>query len=621
MATTVFLENGDRLTLDNRSVIGSGGEGSVFHHPQDSRSVIKIYENPTIEREKKLRAFVGKRFSLPGEIALPQSLILDNHQNVIGFVMPFYKKAKAVKELSNRKFRATQKISNRQIVDINLHEASLLDQVHTQGLVVGDLNDQNVFFLDNTSYFIDVDSWQFDTWPCPVATESFLDPGLYGLDLSRRPVFVPNHDWYSYDVMLFRDLLLVHPYGGTHPKVDELTKRAIQKITIFDKDVIYPAIGLPPDLLTDDLLQTFNRIFKNGWRGPFPQDTLKGYRSSLISCPACQTEYPSSRRTCPVCQEQNQATISISLPGSITLKLLQTIKGNILSSKFEGNDLLIITLDNGWVYLNLANINRAVTIPLFPFQTGMHIEASSKIVVSNLAGSEELSVFEIDHGQVKAVEGGLTDIYTSTQNAIFRVVGNHLYRLVGSQLIDSEVKNGRLLNRSLRTAIEHQTWFTAGSDPEPILVGFNRVLRQQFFWLCRPGYFADLTVPQLEPGESLTDLTVKTSGNTVLIIRKTIINGVVSIRFDLFDKQGKCLSSTKVETKHLPSDNIHGLAFAGGKIIFPIDTGAVLYDPLTNISHHFTATNKVVNSSQALFAYQAGLLVLSPTNLSYLTQN
>lgn len=623
MTTTVYLENGDRLALNDNNVIGSGGEGSVFHHPRDPQSAIKIYEQPTLEHERKLKAFLSSRFVLPQEVAAPQILIFNQSNRVIGFSMNFFKGTKPIREFSNRKFRIAHGVNNRQIITVSLHEATLLDRIHAQGIVVGDLNDQNVFFANLTSYFIDVDSWQFDVWPCPVATESFLDPNLYGINLSLKPVFKPAQDWYSYAVTLFRSLLLVHPYGGTHKVINNLIDRAIRKITIFDKDVIYPAMGLSPELITDDLLEVFNRYFKDGWRGPFPQETLKSFQASLIQCPQCQSDFPSSKRACPICKQQNQAVVDVSIPGSVTLKTLLNIKGNILSAHLENNNLILLVIENDQAVLYLVSDDAKTRYNLFPYQIGMHIEASSKLVAVSQAGRDKLTLYEVLNVlMVRQIQEELnTDINTTTQNTVFRVVGNHLYRLVGSQFIDSEIVSGQVLNRALRPTIEHQSWFTSSSDKEPTHVGFYRVLRQQYFWMYRNGYSADLQVPPLELGEGLVDLSVKFSVSSIFIVRKTEFKGGSFVRFDQFDKQGKSISSTKVETKILPSDSIHGIAYSGGKIIYPTDLGAVRFDTALQATVTYSATEKIVDSSQALFVYKNGLLVLSHNSLSYLTLN
>ena len=146
-------------------------------------------------------------------------------------------------------------------------------------------------------------------------------------------------------------------------------------------------------------------------------------------------------------------------------------------------------------------------------------------------------------------------------------------------------------------------------------------MRQQFFWMHREGFSADLPLPGLELGESLLDITVKFSTSSFLIVRKTKLKGGEYVHFDAFDKKGVNLYSSKVEVGKLHSDRIHGQAYAGGKLIFPTDTGAIRYDPANGSQTQFQATSKVVNSGQSLFTYAAGLLVVDPRHISYITLN
>jgi len=621
MSITVFTQTGARVDLDPNDAVGSGGEGTVFPDPTNPNDLIKIYEHPDKDHEKKLKAFIAKSFSLPKFVAAPKSLNFNRSGDVVGYTMPYIKRAKAFRYLSNKNFRIRQRINNRKVVALHLNDAKVLDAIHQQKVVIGDRNDQNVLFSGTNSYYIDFDSVQFDSWPCPVATENYLDPALYGLDLTLRPVFLPQHDWYSYAVMLFRSLLLVHPYGGTHPKVGDLTNRALKRITVFDKGVIYPAVGLPTDLVSDDLMHVFSKYFKDGWRGMFPQTELAKFQSVLIECPSCNTAFPSNKRACPVCKEQNQIVTSVSIPGSLTVKQLMGIKGQILYQRLEGESIILITLENNQAVMYIVSQSNLWTISLFPYQTGMRFEASTKLLAVNVSGSEQIDLYEINYDEVTKIESCVSDTHATTQNAIFRVNGSHLFRLVGSQLVDTEVLQGTLLNLPVRQTIEHQSWFSVSSETSPTIVGFYRVLRQQFFWMYREGFSADLPLPGLELGESLIDITVKFSASSFLILRKTKLKGAEYIHFDAFDKKGINLYSSKVEVGKLPSDRIHGQAYAGGKLIFPSDTGAIRYDLATGTQTQFQATNKVVNSGQSLFTYAAGLLVVDPRHVSYITLN
>ena len=619
MDTTIYRASGERIKIDPNDAYASGGEGSVFIDPDDPKKLIKLYEFPTKEHDRKLRAFIDKHFVFPKFVAAPETLEFNRNGEVIGYTMNFIKGAKSFRDLSNKGFRLRQKINNKKVVALHLNDAKVLEAIHQQKIVVGDRNDQNVLFSGLNSYYIDFDSVQFDNWPCPVATESFLDPALYGLDLTRKPVFLPQHDWYSYAVMLFKSLLVVHPYDGTHPKVDGLTNRALKRITVFDRSVIYPVVGLPPDLLSDDLLHVFNKYFKDGWRGVFPQTELTAFQSLLIECPSCNAAYPGNKRACPVCKEQNQVVASVSIPGSLTVQQLYSIKAQILYHRLEGNTLILITLENNRAVLYLINQGSVQKIDLFPFQIGMRFEASSRLLAVNIAGREEIDLYEINYNEITKAESCISDTYSITQNAVFRINGTHLYRLVGSQLVDTEVKKGLLLNRPLRSTITHQSWFNVSSEVSNTIVGFHRVLRQQFFWMYSNGFSADLALPTLVLGESLVDISIKFSGSSFLIIRKTKLKGSDFIHFDAFDKKGVALYSATIEAGKLPSDRIHGQAYAGGKLIFPTDTGAVRYDPATGSQTQFSATDKVVNSSQSLFVFAAGLLIVDPRHISYIT--
>ena len=251
--TVVYTQSQERIVLDDKDLIGVGGEGSVFRDPHNINSLIKVYENPTRQHGQKLTDFISRKFKLPKNIAAPTEVTFNNHGKIIGFRMPFFKGTSPFRKLSDRKHCLKEGISAKKIIDLHLQKIDILNTIHPQGLVEGDLNDLNTLFKDNQTIGIDIDSWQFGSWPCGVATENFLNPRLYGVDLSQKAYFTPEDDWYSFAVLLHRGLLKVHPYGGTHPTVNNLPTRAQKRITVHDKGVIYPAVGLKPEVISDDL--------------------------------------------------------------------------------------------------------------------------------------------------------------------------------------------------------------------------------------------------------------------------------------------------------------------------------------------------------------------------------
>jgi hypothetical protein len=117
---------------------------------------------------------------------------------------------------------------------------------------------------------------------------------------------------------------MVHPYGGTHSTVKELKKRAKRKITVFDKDVTYPKkIALSPDILSDDLAQEFDKIFRKGVREVFPKNLVQNYLNDLTECSRCHTWYPRNRKGCPVCNKRTLVVVSRKVVASKDVKSIE----------------------------------------------------------------------------------------------------------------------------------------------------------------------------------------------------------------------------------------------------------------------------------------------------------
>src|SRR3990172_5852608 len=211
-----------QITLDPRRVLGSGGEAVVI---TDGSSAYKVLNTVTPLKEKKLEALFKKRAELPKRILTIQDLIRDPKTGrIIGYKMPLAPKgADVIKKLMNRNFRAKSGMSAKDITDIFLGFHSTLRELHGLGFVVGDLNDLNELFESKETYLIDSDSFQFGKFPCEAVTENFAHPSLYpaikaGGKLPLR--FTEGTDWYSFAVLFFYSLLLVHPFGGRYQKVN-----------------------------------------------------------------------------------------------------------------------------------------------------------------------------------------------------------------------------------------------------------------------------------------------------------------------------------------------------------------------------------------------------------------
>ncbi len=630
----VFIDS-QRFTLDNSNQIGAGGEATVFKVKLNGQwMAAKIYHKPTPQRAKKLEVFLTKSFSLDtGKIALPLYVIYSQSgqaigKTVLGPVMPFFTGGfEEVIKLSNKNHRATYLISSKTVAEIFLDGLESIRSIHQNGLVIGDFNDLNVLFRDFLMLFIDVDSWQFDSFPCPVGTEQFLAPELYNIDLSKRPVFKPEHDWYSYAVMLFKSLLLIHPYGGNHKSIRTLLERAQKRVSVFNRDVPYPKIALSPDLLTDDLAGVFEDYFSKGKRTPFPENILRKYANSLVECSGCKTYYPSNRNQCPICTARTLIIVqkpSIVTKGVTVTEFIRT-GGPIVFHKVISTTIFVLAYENGKTVLYTKPEGfGADRTELFDELPGAHYEIfGGNTLVANLPNSNDLLLFDLGNHTIKGILTTQSETFAN-RRSVFGTSDNYLLRIVKGSLLYGYLQNGRLAEKPLRSVMSEQTWFNVKQHDnlgKPTVCGFFQVLDRQLFWLTWEGRSYDnLAVGELEPGESQVDLSVRFSSTDVVIRRLTQLKGIRYIRTDVVDSNGKVIYSSPMikEEKH-PNPYLHGLAYSGRRILSASDNG-ILQESLESNGtiKTFDATKHEIAEGNSLLPYEGGLLVVTDDSVKHL---
>src|SRR3989344_685436 len=340
------------LTLSNDLIIGQGGEAVIYKDPSaPERFGLKIYRESNPVRAEKLAAMLRAGLKLPDSAIIPLEAVRDRKQGIIGFRM---------RRLTNRyrklgmifrdSFSRAHGFTSRVKADIFLGMRADLANIHPSGIVIGDINDGNemVDEIGKGLVWIDMDSVQFGRFPCIAGTQLYLSPDLYGVNLSKAAVFRPEHDWYSFTVILVRALTNgVHPLkSGLHPRYASLFERAEHGATVFDPSVTYPEIGLPPEVLSNELIDAAQRILKRESRTEFPQGILEHYRDTLIECSSCGLYYPLARRKCPSCAQTTtlDARMAVTASGFTVVTLLET-KGRILYLARGGTRLYAVVLD------------------------------------------------------------------------------------------------------------------------------------------------------------------------------------------------------------------------------------------------------------------------------------
>ncbi len=624
MNKKVIIDN-QRHNFGKKDVIGQGGEATIFRL---GKKAVKVYHDPDSRKAEKLNKFFHKNFKLPSNVLAPEDLAFNEKGQVIGFTMNKVKKSiEPVAVLANKKFCAANNISTKSIVDFFVEMQQNLFGIHEQKIVVGDLNDRNEVIdpANQRLAWIDVDSWQWGSFPCSVATEAYLTPGLYGVDLTRGPKFKPEHDWFSFTVLLFRSLLKLHPFrAGIHPDFKSLMTRAEKGITVLDSSVEYPKIGLPPEVLTDDILSLLDSYLKRLVKDPFPGNALNELSETLVECSSCSLWYAGTRQKCPGCQQKNAIDMHLKkMVSKSDNEILLSTKGQIIFFKQIGNSLYCLSDNNGTIYLHHKNGDGKVEKKeLFRSRAGSQYDIFDHNLVvcpDPYVDTPDLYVLDISGSDPKPLLKATTRSIGGS-SAIFSCSDKYLYRLADGMVMRGELfgSGHELLEREVVQALDNQTWFQASPSfkNSEMLFGFYRVFGERRWFLVnvfeKNFEQYEVKLSGLNKGESLIDLSVKFSKDSVLVIRKTRSKGVDHIRLELLDDQGNIKYSDRFKSGEKSEyQNVSGKAFKSGIIAHPTNDG-VVFEKLFKDQHQtMSGTNGLVYEKDSLSPVDDGVIAVT----------
>jgi hypothetical protein len=305
-----------RVQLAPAALIGQGGEAEVYDlgdgrvlkwwkpadHPDfdglpDAQAAAT---RRLAERPAKLRALPA---GLPSSVIVPCGLALAGKRStaVVGYLMPRIA-GEPLHSYGEPRWRRDHPVDGGVLVAalLALHDA--IAGLHRAGVVVGDCNDLNVLVEGRRVHLIDVDSYQYGGFACPMFSERFVDPRL--CDGTGAPVRPHDEasDWFAFAVMVFRTLLGVGPWGGVYQPANPALRcspgaRALRRISVFAPDIVYPRAARPLAILPDELASELRAIFEDDHRGVFPRALLE--RLHLRRCASCGDEH--ARVRCPQC--------------------------------------------------------------------------------------------------------------------------------------------------------------------------------------------------------------------------------------------------------------------------------------------------------------------------------
>lgn len=310
-ATRAVWVDGARVQLVPQALLGEGGEAEVYDLG-DGR-VLKWWKPPDhpdfagapdaqaaaqhrlAERPAKLRALPG---NLPSEVVAPCGFALAGRRSaeVVGYLMPRVN-GEPLHSYGEPRWRRDHPIDGADLVAALLALHGAIERLHGAGVVIGDCNDLNILVDGRRVHLIDVDSYQFGGFACPMFSERFVDPRLCDGSLAPVRPHDAASDWFAFATMVFRSLFGVSPWGGVTRRCSGAA-RVLQRITVYAADVVYPRAARPLAIVPDELAGAFRAIFERDQRGPFPRALLERLR--LRRCSTCGDEH--ARLRCPTCQ-------------------------------------------------------------------------------------------------------------------------------------------------------------------------------------------------------------------------------------------------------------------------------------------------------------------------------
>lgn len=279
--TVLFCgSTGRKITLTNQ--IASSGEGTVWGTDY-SGYLAKVYHLPHHERVKKLEVMVTHPPREPNShhnhfsFAWPKSLLRDSNGWVLGFLMPAITGGVELIDVYNpqRRQQLGLEINWYFLHATAMNIASIIQALHVEGHVLGDIKSQNIL-VNNRALpsIIDTDSFQVchpntgEIYRCLVGSEGFTPVELMGKDFHITDQ-TEVHDRFRLAVIIYHLLFGNHPFQGhwigkeDSPDTNQLIRRGFWPYA--SNSLIQPGpLTIPLDIVHPEIQQCFKRCFNDG---------------------------------------------------------------------------------------------------------------------------------------------------------------------------------------------------------------------------------------------------------------------------------------------------------------------------------------------------------------------
>jgi serine/threonine protein kinase len=256
---------GKPIKLNKNTFISSGGEGSIF---ASNGMAFKIYTNPKAlipyAKIQELSVITNSN------VIKPEQIILDNRQKPIGYTMKYVSDTYSLCQIFPKAFRDRVGLDIDTVLKLIKKMQTTIADIHKiPGMLIVDLNEMN-FLVDKKFkdiYFIDVDSYKTFSFPATAIMESIRD--------WNSSEFNHLTDWYSFGVVSFEMFIGIHPFKGKHSSIKGIKDRMLANIPVFHKDVSFPQVCLPFNVIPQAYKEWYKALFYEGKRIPPPSDAVQ----------------------------------------------------------------------------------------------------------------------------------------------------------------------------------------------------------------------------------------------------------------------------------------------------------------------------------------------------------
>ena len=261
-------------------VFAHGGEGVISQLEDNDQLCVKLYRGPLMTQQKEKFALLRARALVLAPVAaLPVSLAYATSERKVatGVFLPFVH-GRAIFELYGSRSRLEHfpRADFRFLVHAAHQLAVVFERLHQAGVIVGDVNEQNIRILpDATVRLVDCDSFQLTDqdriYPSNVGSLLWTPPELQGRDLTAV-ARTPNHDGFGLAQLIFL-LLFVgrHPFAGIPRDGQQLLPEEAIRIRAFAfaPECLGSPLRPPPGCLSlaalpAEIQHAFLRAFRNG---------------------------------------------------------------------------------------------------------------------------------------------------------------------------------------------------------------------------------------------------------------------------------------------------------------------------------------------------------------------